>query len=282
VPGNSTILPKLGIVAGGGELPARLIEACQESGRPFFVLAVKDHTDYPLIDSVPHGWTRMGNAGNAEKLLRDAGVQEIVLAGTIRRPSIKDIMPDLRVTKVLLKAATLGLGDDGLLGLAVREAEKAGFSIVGAHTIRPDLLAPEGPLGRRTPDKRAMADIARGVEVVQGLGGLDIGQACVVQQGIVLGVEAIEGTDGLIRRTVELKRRGRGGVLVKMKKPEQDERFDMPTIGERTLEEARKAGLTGVAVEAGATIVLNQEAVASAADKAGLFVVGVTGRSAAP
>jgi DUF1009 family protein len=275
VPADATRLPKLGIIAGGGDLPARLIEACQSTGRPFFVVALKGQADHPVIETVPHKWARMGSAGTGEKILREAGVEEIVLAGWVRRPSVKDLVPDFRVAKVLLKAAMEGLGDDGLLGLGVREAEKVGFRFVGAHTILPDLLAPEGPLSRKRPNRQAEADIARGMEVVKGLGELDIGQACIVQQGIVLGVEAIEGTDGLIRRSVELRRRGQGGVLVKMKKPNQDERFDMPTIGDRTVEEAQQAGLAGIAIEAGGTIVLDRAEVAAAADKAGLFVVGV-------
>ena len=275
MPGDAARLPTLGIVAGGGELPARLIEACLKDERPFFVLALRGQADHPLIQKVPHKWARLGGAGAAEKILKEAGVEEIVLAGWVRRPSVTDLVPDFRVAKVLLSAAMHGLGDDGLLGLAVQEGEKTGFRFVGAHTILPDLLAPEGRLGRKAPNRQAEADIARGVTVIRGLGELDIGQACIVQQGIVLGVEAIEGTDGLIRRSAELKRRGQGGVLVKMKKPSQDERFDMPTIGDRTVEEARQAGLAGIAIEAGGTIVLDRAKVSAAADEAGLFVVGV-------
>ncbi len=268
-------LPKLGIVAGGGDLPARLIEACQESGREFFVIGLKDHADHPTVEAMAQAWIRMGRLGSGDKILKEAGVKELVFAGAVKRPSVKDLVPDFETAKLLIKATVRGLGDDGLLGLAIREVESRGFTIVGTHVILPELLAPEGPLGRRRPDARANADISRGVEVVRGLGKLDIGQACVVQQGIVLGVEAIEGTDALIRRTVALKRKGQGGVLVKLKKPDQDERVDLPTIGERTVEEARSAGLRGIAVEAGGTLVLNRPAVGVAADKAGLFVIGL-------
>jgi DUF1009 family protein len=276
VPADPTTLPKLGIIAGGGDLPARLIEACEESGRPFFVIALKEQADHPAIETAPHTWLRLGKAAGGEILLRDAGVEEVVFAGSVQRPSIKDLVPDFRTAKLLMKATVRGLGDDGLLGLVVREFESSGFTIVGAHTILPDLLAPEGPLGRHEPDKRASADILRGVAVVRGLGELDIGQACIVQQGIVLGVEAIEGTDALIRRTAELRRKGQGGVLVKLKKPNQDERVDLPTIGDRTVDEAHRAGLRGIAVEADSTLILDRSAVAAAADKAGLFVVGLS------
>ena len=268
-------LSKLGIVAGGGNLPARLVEACRESGREIFVVALKEHADHPTIEEVADVWIRLGKLGSGDKILKAAGVKELVFAGAVKRPSIKELVPDFETAKLVIKATVRGLGDNGLLELAIQEVEGRGFTIVGAHTILPDLLAPLGPLGRQQPDKRALADISRGVEVVRGLGKLDIGQACVIQQGIVLGVEAIEGTDALIRRTAELKRKGYGGVLVKLKKPDQDERVDLPTIGDRTVEEARKAGLRGIAIEAGATIVLDRSDVAAAADKAGLFVVGL-------
>lgn len=275
MPPDNSPLPKLGIVAGAGDLPGKLIEACRSSGRPFFVLAIKGHADHPAVDEAPHTWLRLGRAGSAETVLRREGVEEVVFAGGVKRPSMRELVPDLKTAKVLLKATRQGLGDDGLLGLVIEEFEAAGVRVVGAHTILPELLAPEGPLGRRTPDETAEADIKRGVEVVRGLGALDIGQSCVVQQGIVLGVEAIEGTDALLRRVGELKRRGPGGVLVKMKKPGQDERIDLPTVGTQTVQEAQAAGLRGIAIEAQGTIVLEREEVARAADDAGLFVVGL-------
>jgi len=203
------------------------------------------------------------------------GGEEIVFAGHVKRPSLSEMLPDLRTAKVLLRAAREGLGDDGLLGLVIREFEAGGAIVIGAHTICPDLLAPAGVLSRRRVDPQAEADIQRGVKILRALGDVDVGQSCVVQQGIVLGVEAIEGTDALIHRCGELKRKGDGGVLIKIKKPGQDERIDMPTIGRRTIEHAAAAGIRGVAVEAGATLVLDREEVVDAADHAGLFVIGI-------
>lgn len=266
---------KLGIVAGGGAYPAQIIAACQQQDRPFHVLAIEGQADHPAIDAVPHTWVRLGAAADAEKVLRAEGCEEVILAGHVRRPSLREIRPDARAAKVLLKATMKAWGDDSLLGAIINEFEKSGFRVVGVDAILSELLAPEGPIGRHRPNADAQRDIERGIAVARGLGALDVGQSVVVQQGIVLGVEAIEGTDALIRRCGELKRDGPGGVLVKLVKPGQDRRVDLPTIGVATVEGVQAAGLRGIAVEAGGTQILDRAAVAAAADTAGLFVVGV-------
>jgi DUF1009 family protein len=267
--------PKLGIIAGGGAYPAQIIAACQQQDRPFHVLAIEGQADHPAIDAAPHTWLRLGAAGEAEKVLRAEGCQEVILAGHVRRPSLREIRPDARAAGVLLKATMKSWGDDSLLGAIIKEFEKSGFRVVGVDTILSELLAPAGPVGRHRPDADARRDIDRGVAVAQGLGALDVGQAVVVQQGIVLGVEAIEGTDALIRRCGELRRDGPGGVLVKLVKPGQDRRVDLPTIGVETVRVADAAGLQGIAVQAGGTQILDRPAVVEAADAAGLFVVGI-------
>ncbi|HEV7369075.1 LpxI family protein [Arenibaculum sp.] len=266
---------KLGIVAGGGDLPFRLIEACRAAGRPFFVLALDGHADDGVCAGVPHARVRLGAAGQALDALRDAGVTEIVLAGRVRRPSLAELRPDWRATRLFAKLGMRALGDDGLLRAVTAELEREGFRIVGAQDVFAALLTPPGPVGGLTPDAEAERDIARGVEVARMLGALDVGQAVVVQQGIVLGVEAVEGTDALIERCGPLRRGGAGGVLVKIRKPTQDLRFDLPTVGPATVEAVARAGLAGVAVEAGATLMLDREAVAAVADRLGVFVVGL-------
>ena len=152
--------------------------------------------------------------------------------------------------------------------------EKDGFTIIGAHEVEPGLITAEGVLGEISVSAEARADIDFGITVTRTLGKLDIGQAAVVQQGIVLGLEAVEGTDALLTRCRDLKRKGRGGVLVKSCKPQQDRRIDLPTVGLRTVTRAFEAGLEGIAVEAGASLMLDREAVISAANKLGLFVIG--------
>lgn len=267
--------PKLAIVAGGGGYPAQLIEACVGQGRPYFVLALEGQADHPAIEDAPHAWVRLGAAADAERLLKGAGVEEVIFAGHVRRPSLREIRPDARAAKVLFKATMKALGDDGLLGTIIKEFEKSGLRVVGPEAVLADLLAPHGDLGRHTPDEAARRDIDRGVVVAKALGAADVGQSVVVQEGIVLGVEAIEGTDALIARCADLKRVGAGGVLVKLVKPGQDRRIDLPTIGVRTVEGAAAAGLRGIAVEAGGTQIIERKAVAAAADEAGLFVTGI-------
>ena len=272
---SSTIQPRLGIVAGGGALPGLIAAACQASGRPFFVLALEGHADPALVAGLPHAWIRLGAAGRGIELLKEAGVAEVVMAGAVRRPSLAALRPDRRTALVLAKIGRAAFGDDGLLGAVVKTLEEEGFRVVGPDHLLGDLLAVEGVYGAVAPDADAWADIERGVAVAKAIGALDIGQGAVVQQGVVLGVEAIEGTDALIARCAGLRREGPGGVLVKVKKPGQETRVDLPVVGTTTVANAAAAGLRGIAVEAGAALVVDRAAVVEAADGAGLFVVGV-------
>jgi len=265
----------LGILAGGSALPRKLVEACRAAGRPVYVLAFEGAADAATVEGVPHGWVRLGAAGEALRLLRENGVRDLVLAGAVERPSLAALRPDWHGAKLLARIGFKALGDDGLLRAVIAELEAEGFRVIGVDSILGDALAPAGPLGALRPDAEAEADIARGVEAAQALGALDIGQAAVVQQGIVLGLEAAEGTDALIARCAGLRRPGRGGVLVKLAKPGQERRADLPTIGPATIAAAAAAGLRGIAVSAGSTVLIDRAAIAEAADRAGLFVVGV-------
>jgi DUF1009 family protein len=267
---------RLGIVAGGGGLPRRLVESCCAVGRDVFVLALEGAAEPATVRDVPHAWCRIGAAAAGLALLRDNNVTELVLAGGIRRPSLAALRPDWRAAKLFARIGYRALGDNGLLSAVVSELELEGFRVIGADQLLDRPLVPEGPLGKIRPDPQAEADIKHGLRIARSLGALDIGQAVVVQQGLVLGVEAIEGTDDLLRRCAALRREGPGGVLVKVEKPGQERRADRPTIGARTVELAAEAGLRGIAIEAHATIVLDRDEVVQAADRAGLFVVGVS------
>lgn len=269
---------RLGIIAGGGGLPRRLIESCRAAGRDFFVLALAGAAEPEMISGVPHAWCRLGAAATGLALLRENQVTELVLAGGIRRPSLAALRPDWRAAKLLARIGYRTLGDDGLLSAVVKELEGEGFRVIGADQLLDRALVSAGPLGRMQPDAQAEADIERGLRVARALGALDIGQAVIVQQGLVLGVEAIEGTDELLRRCAMLRRNGPGGVLVKAEKPGQEHRADRPTIGPRTVELAAQTGLRGIAIEAYSTIVLDHDEVVETADRAGLFVVAI-GRS---
>lgn len=266
---------KLGILAGGGPLPGYLVEACRASDRPVFVIALEGQADPDIIADTPHAWVRLGAAGEALDRLRAEGVGEIVMAGPVRRPTLRELRPDRRAAK-FLGMGLLKKGDDGLLGALVRALEEEeGFRVVGANDVLAELAAPSGPFGGFKPDDESDADIAHGVRVLHRTGPLDIGQAVIVQQGIVLGLEAAEGTRALLERCGPLRRDGRGGVLVKLHKPGQEMRADMPSIGPETIRAARGAGLAGVAVAAGSTLVFEKDALIAEADAAGMFVIGI-------
>ena len=267
---------KLGIIAGRGELPLALAAACIEANRPFFVLGLKGFADPARYRGMPQGFIRLGAGAEGLRLLRQNGVEALVMGGGVQRPSLLSLRPDWRAMVLFARIGYRALGDDGLLKAVIAELEGEGFRVLGIEDVLPDCLAPAGSLGSATPDEQAEADIAQGLSILKVLGPLDIGQAVVVQQGLVLGIEAIEGTDALLARCAALRREGPGGVLVKAAKPGQERRADLPAIGPDTVRNAAKAGLRGIAVEADSTLVIAQAAVVEMADKTGLFVTGVT------
>ena len=267
--------PKLGLIAGKGELPVLILDAVRAEGRPVFVLALEGQTAPELVAGTEHAWIPLGGVGQGIDALKAAGARDVVFAGGVRRPSLLRLGLDARAAKLLAKVGMAALGDDKILSVIIRELEGEGFRVVGADALLTELLAGEGVMGRIAPDDIAHGDIARALEIAKALGALDVGQAVIVQQGIVLGVEAIEGTDALIARAGAVAREGPGGVLVKIKKPGQERRADLPTVGVGTVESCARSGLRGIAVEAGATLVLGRDAVIEAADRAGLFVTGI-------
>lgn len=266
----------LGIIAGGGGLPRRLIETCLATGRDVFVVALENEAEPETVTDVAHIWCRLGAAAKALRALRDNKVSEVCFVGGVRRPTLSAIRPDWRAAKFFAKVGYRMLGDDGLFSAIAKELEIEGFRVIGVHELLDaGACVPEGPLGRVRPNEEAAADIARGVEIARAIGALDIGQAAVVQHGLVLGVEAIEGTDALLHRCAGLRRDGPGGVLVKVEKPGQETRIDRPTIGPQTVRLAAEAGLLGIAVEAEATLLVDRSEVIRLADEAGIFVVGI-------
>ncbi|MDX1974347.1 MAG: UDP-2,3-diacylglucosamine diphosphatase LpxI [Rickettsiales bacterium] len=266
----------LGIVAGSGALPRQLIEACRINGRPVFVIGFERITDPQTLQNVPHATVRLGAVGDALSYLRQAQATDIVFAGRVQRPSMTSLMPDATGARMLAHIGTAFFaGDDALLRRIVSFLEKEGFRVVGSEDILTTLVTPEGVMGTITPDDRERADIMFGMQIAKKLGELDIGQAVVVENGYVLGVEAAEGTDALIKRCGFLKKTEKGGVLVKVKKPTQDSRVDLPAIGIETIERASEAGLRGIAVETGGSLILEQEKVVKRANELGLFLIGI-------
>ncbi len=274
---NQAEMPrKLGIIAGGGDLPGRVAAAARAKGRDVFMIGLDGFADPAVLAPFSHEFSRIGAVGRILAALRTHGCQDLVMIGPVRRPSLTEFRPDAGGVKYVAKVGKAWFsGDDGLLSAVVRLLEADGFRVLGAHEILDDLLATAGILTVARPDPQALSDIALGVRVARLLGQADVGQGCVVQQGLVLAVEAIEGTDAMLQRAGGLRREGVGGVLVKLSKPGQEKRADLPTIGVTTVRNAAAAGLRGLAFEAKATILAEREACIEAANQAGLFMYGL-------
>ncbi len=252
------------------------MEECRARGRKYFVLALTGHAEPDRFPAPPDAWIRLGQAARGFRLLHDAQVTDLIVIGGVRRPSLWELWPDFRTFKFMMKIGKNYFGDDSLLSAIVRELEQDGFRIVPPEVLLDDMLAEARAYGEVQPDGVAEGDIQMGIDAARNIGLRDIGQASIVQQGRLLGVEDQQGTDALIRRCVGARLEGPGGVLVKVSKPGQERRIDLPTIGVATVEAAAAAGLSGIAVEAGGALIVDAEGVARAADRLGIFIVGVS------
>lgn len=268
--------PLLGIVAGGGDIPGQLVEQCHAKGRDVFVLALHGHADADRFPTPPDAWIRIGQAGKGIKILHDAGVQDLIVIGRVRRPKLFEMRLDFRAFKFLIKIGRRIIGDNSLISAIAHELERDGFRIIPPEDLLNEMLAVERHYGGPKPGQTAMVDIKLGIEAARNIGRLDIGQAAVVHQGRVLGVEDEHGTDALIRRCATVNAGRTGAVLVKVCKPGQERRIDLPTIGVGTVEAAAASGFLGVAVEAGGALIVDAGAVSLAADRLGVFVLGIT------
>lgn len=267
----------LGIVAGGGALPRELARAAEAAGRPVFIAALNGECDAETVAGRAHAWIDIAAIGALLDSLRKAGCRDVAMVGRVGRPDFKRLRPDWQGVKLLprvLQAVTKG--DDALLRTLVDFLEEQGFRVVGADAIAAPLLAPAGVIGAIAPDAQGLADLRRAAQVAYRLGELDVGQGAVVRDGLVLAVEAAEGTDAMLARCITLNAPGRGGVLVKLVKPGQERRVDLPVMGVRTVEQAKDARLAGIAVEAGSALLVDRAATVVAADAAGLFLFGFT------
>jgi UDP-2,3-diacylglucosamine hydrolase len=272
---SGAALSTLGIIAGSGSLPLQLIEACEATGRKFFVI-VLDGADIEAFSHHPHATVRIGAVGDILKYLRSADVKDIVMAGGVKRPSLSSLRPDAAGAHLIKRLGKAFFsGDDALLRSVVEFLEDEGFAVIGPDDVLGGLIATEGVLGKVMPDLQAKKDILHGLKIARMIGDMDIGQAVVVENGYVLGMEAAEGTDALIERCGKLKREQNIGVLVKGKKPKQETRADLPSIGPRTIDKLHEAGFRGVAIEAGAGLIIQKDKLLAKADKFGIFVVGV-------
>jgi DUF1009 family protein len=271
----------VGLIAAGGVMPFAVADSLIARGINPVLFALRGSCDPVKVARFRYHWISIGQIGRLVKLLRSENCRDLVFIGTLVRPALSEIRLDWGTLRVIpsVLAAFRG-GDDHLLSGIGGILERDGFRMVGIKDVAPDLLMPEGCLTRAAPDENAAADIARGRAVLHALSPFDIGQAAIVIDGHVVAVEDIEGTDGLLARVARLRAEGRiraksaRGVLVKAPKSGQDLRFDLPTMGPRTVEGAAAAQLAGIAIVAGNTIVVEPQIMIETADAAGLFVTG--------
>jgi DUF1009 family protein len=272
----------VGLIAGGGAMPFAVANSLTARGIDSVVFAIRGACDPKAAERFRHHWISVGQLGRAEKLFRAENCRDLVFIGSLVRPALSEIRLDWKTLRAIgrIWRAFRG-GDDHLLSNIGSLLERDGFRMVGIKDIAPDLLMPEGCITRKVPDKRALSDIAKGRDVLRALGPFDVGQAAIVIDGHVVGVEDIEGTDGLLARVARLRSEGRiraegaRGVLVKAPKSGQDLRFDLPTVGPRTVTAAAAASLAGIATEAANTIVVEPQVMIESADRADLFVTGL-------
>jgi DUF1009 family protein len=271
----------IGLICGGGAMPFAVADAIARRGRIPILFAIENFADRERVAGYAHHWIALGQAGRLSRMLRDAGCREVAFIGNVARPRLSEVRLDWTTFRLLPRfAASLRGGDNHLLSSVGGALEEMGFRMVGAHEVAPEILVPQGILGRVAPQASARADIARGFAALDAIGPFDVGQAAVVANNHILAIEGIEGTDLMLERVTELRRIGRirtssgVGVIVKAPKHGQDMRYDLPSIGPKTVEGLAAAGLAGLAVSAGTTIIAEAQRMVAIADEAGVFVIG--------
>lgn len=272
--------PPLGLIAGGGDLPGAVARRCEAEGRPVFVVRLSGFADSSL-GRFPGIEAAIGEFGRIIETLQRKGCEAVCFAGYVSRPDFRSLKTDRKGAAVLpgLIAAAVR-GDGALLRKVLEVFEEAGFRIEGADELLGGDTLGDGALGAVRPTPEQAEDVRKALAVARAAGGLEIGQGAVVCEGLVLAVEAQEGTDAMLDRVATLPAPLRGdadhrrGVLAKTPMPVQDRRVDLPVIGAGTIERAARAGLSGVAGEAGGLILIDRDAVRAAADRLGLFVWG--------
>lgn len=270
------------VICGGGSIPFAVADALEKQGRRAFLYALKGWADPAKVAHYPHVWGSLGQFGRFLQVARREDCRDVVFIGTLVRPALTELRLDWTTLRLLPRIARLFFGgDDHLLSGIARIFEEHGLHVMAAHEIAPQIIIPEGALTMKQPSQRDQQDIARGLALLKATASFDIGQAVVVVNNHVVAIEAAEGTDQMLARVAELRKNGRlrapagTGVLIKAPKRDQDRRLDLPSIGPQTIEIVAAAGLAGVAVTAGSTIVADVEHVKTIAEKADVFVIGL-------
>lgn len=269
----------IAIVCGGGGFPAAVVEAVRRQGRDVHLFLLRGFAD-PALARFPHDWVKLGSLAQFISTTRKRDITEIVFIGSVLRPRFSQIGFDWRSLLLVPRLAGLFLGGDNqLLSGLTKILSEHGYVLRGAHEVAPEILIPEGLATNTAPNEGERADIAFGVDLLRSVDRFDIGQAAVIAGRRVLAIEGPEGTALMLQRIADMRRNGRlrlkerEGVLVKMPKPSQERRIDLPAIGNDTLEQAKAAGLAGIAIEALGTIVTDPQQFVRTAEAAGLFVI---------
>ena len=267
---------RLGLIAGNGRFPFLVLEAARQLGRPVSVVAIREEADPGIeAEAAKSGssleWIALGQLGKAIKFLKSEGAAEAVMAGQVKHVKIfGDVMPDFTLLSVLMKLKSKNT--DALISAVAEVMQEQGITLIDSTALLAPLLAPAGQMTRRALSAGEQADVAFGYTMADAIAGLDIGQTIAVKDQAVVAVEAMEGTDETIRRAGLLA--GTGFSVVKVAKPNQDMRFDVPVVGVATIEVMRAAGASALSLDAGKALVFERESFVAAADAAGIAVVG--------
>jgi UDP-2,3-diacylglucosamine hydrolase len=271
---NNKALPVIGIVGGRGLLPAEIAKLYIERGGECYVAAILNNLDCDLPTFVPNKFFKIGEVGGVVEYFKQHNVAQVIFVGGINRPNLSSVQADLLGVMLLAKIAMKKfLGDDEVLRIIANFFEDRGFEVISAQ----DIILPSSDihLTIKPPSKQDQVDIELGIKVAKSLGMLDIGQSVIVADGYVLGVEAAEGTDNLIKRCALLRKRTSGGVLIKVMKSKQDIRMDIPTIGLHTIQNLIDYSYNGVAIENGKVIISNLENTVKLANQHRIFIMQI-------
>jgi UDP-2,3-diacylglucosamine hydrolase len=267
---------RIGLIAGNGRFPFLALQGARSLGHDVTVVAVKEEA-FPELERAARDagadfhWVSLGHLGKCIKILKEAGVRQALMAGQVKHAKIfSGIIPDLTLLSVLTKLRARNT--DALISAVAEVLQGEGIELLNSTAFLEPLLAKSGVLSRRAPTTEELDDLAFGYRMADALAALDIGQTLVVKDKAVVAVEAMEGTDAVIRRAGEIA--GPGSRIVKVAKPKQDMRFDVPVVGVATIETMKAAGATAISIDAGRTLVVDGEKLFEAADAAGIAVVG--------
>jgi hypothetical protein len=267
---------KIGVIAGYGDLPNEVLENIKNNGDESYFVSLKSITNVKPTLATKHIEAKITAVGKILNYFEQNKIKKVIFVGGLKRPSFTALIPDLKGAKLLSRLRNLKkAGDNSIFDAIFQFLQEEGFETVGIKEIAPDLLTTKGILGKVEPNIEQLDDIEYGFNIAKKIGELDIGQSIVAHQKTTLAVEGIDGTDALIDRCKKLHFGGKGGILVKVKKNNQDDRIDLPTIGIKTIEKLKENNFSGIAIEAGESIIINKNQVIELANKYNIFIFGL-------